>query len=195
MTDGGAPSPEDRPVRLFVAFELPVAVRDAIAATVQPWRERFAGARWVRPENFHVTVKFLGPVRPDLLGWVGERVETVAAAHRVIATSLTGLGAFPARRRARVLWMGLDDRAGGMAEIALALDEELAPEFSPESRTFTPHVTVARSDPPLVLPAESPAAPDRSFAVEGLAVFRSDLGNPGPRYEAIGRWNLRSDPL
>ena len=55
--------------------------------------------------------------------------------------------------RARVLWVGLDDRSGGMAGLALALDAAFAPAFPPEVRAFHPHLTVGRCDPPAHLPA------------------------------------------
>ena len=113
-----------------------------------------------------------------------------AASVRPFETKLTGLGAFPARGKARVLWVGLDDRGGRMAEVAHALDAALAKEFKPEARAFSPHLTIARSDPPLALPdgyAETPIEPV-AFRVDRISLFRSHLRRPAPRYEPLAEF-------
>jgi RNA 2',3'-cyclic 3'-phosphodiesterase len=175
-----------------VAIEIPDAVREAVAGAIAPWRDRFPNARWAPRENWHVTLKFLGRTFPRLAGWVGEQVAASAGDAVPFETELLGLGAFPSATRARVLWAGLDDRAGRMAEIALALDAALSREFTPEARPFRPHVTVARSRPPLGLPpafAETRVEPV-AFKVEHVTLFRSHLRRPAPRYEPLGAFRL-----
>ena len=73
-----------------------------------------------------------------------------------------------------------------------ALDEALRAEFPPERRAFTAHLTVARSDPPIALPAAFAEGEVRSepFRVSALVLYRSHLQRPAPRYEP-----LRSFPL
>ena len=187
MARDRASRPEARPLRLFVAITIPDAARDAIDEAIAPWRERFPKARWVPPENRHVTVKFLGSTWPRLFEWVVERVVGAAAGHAAFETRLDGLGSFPSPGRARVLWAGLDDADGRMAALAGAVDDALAKEFQPEKRAFTAHLTVARSDPPLHLPEEFAATPltSEGFAVDHLVLFRSHLQRPAPRYEVI----------
>lgn len=179
--------PAAKPLRLFVAIEVPDEACAAVAAAVAPWREAFPTARWVPPGNWHVTVKFLGSTWPRLAAWVPERVAEAAAACETFETRWTSLGSFPVKGKARVLWAGLDDRDGRMARIADALDTALAREFRPERRAFSPHVTVARSDPPLELSAafSETAVEPVAFRVEGLALFRSHLQRPAPRYERL----------
>src|SRR4029077_10587614 len=98
------------------------------------------------------TVKFLGQMVPRLGAWVGEHVGEAAASRAPVDTRLTGLGRFPERGRARVLWAGVDDPDGGLRAIAAALDASLAEEIRPETRPFAPHLTVARCDPALAVP-------------------------------------------
>src|SRR5207245_2826622 len=107
-------------------------------------------------------------------------------------TGIVGVGAFPSARRARVVWAGLDDRSGRMAGLALAIDAALAAEFRPETRPFQAHLTVARSDPPLELPETFGATPLESapFVVGRIVLFRSHLGRPAPRYEALREFRL-----
>ena len=184
--------PEARPIRLFVAVETPEEGKRAVARALGGWRDRFPKARWVPEENWHVTVKFVGWTYPRLLDWVRERVSTAAAGSAPFETRLTELGAFPSPRRARVLWAGLDDRAGAMAELALAMDASMAKEFKPEVRAFRPHLTVARSDPPLVMPDgfAGTAIEPVAFRVDHVTMFRSHLQRPAPRYEPLATFPL-----
>jgi RNA 2',3'-cyclic 3'-phosphodiesterase len=189
---GRASGAETRSLRLFVAIEMPPEAKRAVEDAIAPWRATFPAARWVPPENWHVTVKFLGQTWPRLRAWVGERIGEAAASCASFDTRLEGVGSFPTARRARVLWVGLDDRAGRMAELARALDVALAREFPVEQRAFTPHLTVARSDPPLAVPATfgtTPVDPAR-FRVDQVVLLRSHLRRPAPVYEPIQTFAL-----
>lgn len=186
--------PGARPHRLFVAIEIPPAAQVAVDEAVAPWREAFPRARWAPPENRHVTLKFLGPTYPRLLERVRTQAGEVAASCAAFDAGLTGLGAFPSRGRARVLWVGLDDDAGRVTALVDALDAALAADFPPESRSFHPHLTVARSDPPLALPeafAQTPVAPV-AWRVERLVLFESHLHRPAARYELLAVFPLRT---
>ncbi len=184
---------EARPLRLFVAFEIPEPVRELVGDAVAPIRELHPRARWVPAENQHVTLKFLGATWPRLLRWVTEAVEGVARASEPFSSRVEGLGAFPSWRRARVLWAALDDSQGRMSAIAAELERVLAAEFPPERRAFTPHLTVARFDPPVELGALSVRArtpASEPFRVDRIVLFRSHLRRPAPIYEAVDRFPL-----
>jgi len=188
-----ASRPQARPLRLFVAVDVPEAVRELVARALASWREAFPAARWVPPENWHVTVKFLGRTWPRLLPWVEERIEAVAAEHRPFRIRASGVGAFPSARRARVLWVGLDDPEGGLRSLARGLEVALEEAFAPERRGFTAHLTVARSDPPVALPEGFARTELRSepFQVRALVLYRSHLQRPAPRYEPLRTFPLR----
>jgi 2'-5' RNA ligase len=190
-----AARPEAKPLRLFVAVDLPEDVRELVDIGVAPLRERFPRARWVPTRNQHVTMKFLGTTWPCLLDRVVGAVGEVAVAHVPFETRVAELGAFPSTRRARVLWIGLEDPAGRLAAIASALDAALAREFPPETRAFTPHLTVARFDPPVRLEEDLGEAgvESRPFGIEWLTVYRSHLQRPAPVYEPIATFPLGED--
>jgi 2'-5' RNA ligase len=191
MARDRASRPEAKPLRLFVAFDVPPAVRDAAEASVAPWRDRFPRAKWVPKQNQHVTLKFLGATWPRLVPWVHGTVAAVARAHAPVPTRVLGLGAFPNARRARVLWVGLDDTASGLARIAAGLDEALSREFAPEKRGFTPHLTVARFDPPVELEGlEDVELVSEPFEIDRIVLYRSHLRRPAPVYEAMGTFAL-----
>ena len=185
-------SQDARPLRLFVAFEVPDDVQDAIDEAVAPLRDRFSDARWVPRENRHVTLRFLGATPPRLGGWIGRRITAVTRGVAPFETRTTSIGAFPGGRRGRVLWVGLDDTDGRQAALAEALGRALAREFPPEPRAFTPHCTVTRSDPPLRLAAADIDVALRpvAFTIDRVVLFRSHLRRPAPRYEPIASFPL-----
>lgn len=193
MARDRASRPEAKSLRLFVAVDVPGSVRDLVQEAIAPVRARYPRGRWVPKENQHVTVKFLGATWPRLVEWVHASVASVARSIEPFQTRVTGVGAFPSPRRARVLWAALDDAAGRLAGVAGALDEALTEEFEPEKRAFTAHLTVARFEPPVPLNDETlPDAAVRSevFAVDHLVLYRSHLRRPAPVYEPLGEFPL-----
>lgn len=193
MARDRASRPEAKPLRLFVAFDVPDAALDALERAEALLRERHPRARWVPRPNRHVTLKFLGPTWPRLLGWVREEVRTAAARAAPVPTHLTGLGAFPNARRARVLWAGLDDPGGRLGALASALDEALSREFAPEKRGFTAHLTIARFEPPVPLDGlEAAGIEGDPFVVDRIVLYRSHLRRPAPVYEPLEVFPLGS---
>ena len=192
MARDRASRPEARPLRLFVAVDVPPDVREDLAVQVAKLHERVAGGRWTPPENWHVTVAFLGRTWPRLLDWVREHVAAAASNSPPFATSVQGIGAFPSWRRARVLWAGLADEAGAFAAAAGTVQTELAKEFRPEERPFTPHLTIARLNPPAQVDRArvEDLAPSRVFEVEEFVLYRSHLRRPAPVYEPLARFAL-----
>jgi RNA 2',3'-cyclic 3'-phosphodiesterase len=187
MARDRASRPEAKSRRLFVAVEIPEEAQRAVDVAIAPWKEEMPQARWSPPENRHVTAKFLGAVWPRLIDTVFERVAAVAKGATAFRLTLVGLGRFPERGNARVLWAGLEDPTNGLAGLASALDAALAPDVAPETRPYHPHLTVARSNPPVAVPEgwiETWVSPI-SWTVERLVLFESHLQRPHARYEPV----------
>jgi 2'-5' RNA ligase len=175
-------------LRLFVAVEVPEAQKDsvqqAIASVVVP------GARWTSRESWHVTLKFLGATAEERLAEVTGVVEQAASTSQPARTSLQGLGAFPTFRRARVLWVALDDPAGVLAALARTLEAGFAQHgFPAEGRPWTPHLTVARLKVPAAVALEPGEIhlDEQPFEVEQVVLFRSHLKAGGAVYEPLAR--------
>ncbi len=190
-----AARPEAAPLRLFAAVAIPDRQRRDIAEAVEPLKERLPGGRWVAPANWHVTLKFMGRTWPRLVEWVKEACREAGAAIRPFRVGFQDLGVFPGLSKARVLWVGLEDREGSLAALARELDERLGREFPPEKRPFSAHLTVARFNPPAPFREHAgalkgikvDAAP---FRVGHLVLFRSHLSPRGARYEPVERFTL-----
>jgi 2'-5' RNA ligase len=139
-------------VRLFVALEIPPAVRENLAALIDELRAGDAAssknrARWVRPENLHVTLKFIGNVDAG-------KLDAIRTALAEVLSDAPGelrfraLGFFPNERRPRVLWVGVEG-SSNVAALAVEIDARLSKLGIPrETRDFSPHLTLARFDPP-----------------------------------------------
>jgi RNA 2',3'-cyclic 3'-phosphodiesterase len=186
-----AARPEAKPLRLFVAIEIPETAKDAVEEVFAPWREAFPKARWVPRENMHVTLKFLGRTWPRLTDWVPEQVEAAVADVSRFTARLRGVGSFPSAKRGRALWAGFDD-TDGIAALAAEIETALADEFPTEKRPFHPHLTVARSEPPLKLPAgySGTELESHEWEVDHVVLFRSHLRRPAPLYEPLARFRL-----
>ena len=179
-------------MRLFVGIDMPAAVKDEMAALIE--RLRMTGvpdAKWVPRDNLHVTLSFLGEVREE--GKIGATLaDAVASVHGPIPTALAGSGAFPLARRARVLWVGLEDGEGQLAALANTVATAVEPlGFPPEKRAWSAHLTLARFRVPANVSAlitePFPALP---FEVREVTLFRSRLSRPAPVYEPLQRLPL-----
>lgn len=186
----------DRPLRLFVAAEVPAPVKDEVEAATERFRISVRAARWTRPDAWHVTLKFLGSTWPRLVDEVRSAVAGAATdGGQPFETRVTEVGVFPNARRARVVWAGLEDPDGRFGSIAGDLDRRLEELFVPEGRAFTPHLTLARLTPPRNLGEFAPdlvgtRIDSARFRVGELVLYRSRLSPAGARYEPLERFPL-----
>jgi 2'-5' RNA ligase len=139
-------------VRLFVALEIPTEVRDRLRALITELRAADSSfsksqARWVRPENLHVTLKFIGHVDNGKLDAIRAALAEVRFGS-VVEMRFRGLGFFPNSKRPRVFWAGID-ASPNLAPLAGEIDARLKKLGIPsETKEFAPHLTLARFDPP-----------------------------------------------
>ena len=193
MVDDRAARTDEPAMRLFLAVDVPETAVLAVTAAIEPWRVAFPNVRWVRPENWHITLKFLGATAADSVPWVEEAVGGIVSTHHRVTVDVRGLGAFPSAERARVLWAGVDDAETALDALVTDLETGLAPVFREEIRRFHPHLTVARSEPPVRLPADYGDTPlaTEPFAIEQVVLYRSRLQAGATRYEQLGTFPLQ----
>lgn len=130
-------------MRLFVAMDIPEETRRAIRELISRLQPVARGAKWVRPEGIHITLKFIGWTEDDNLAQIKEHLSRVP--HRAaIPVAFRNFGFFPNERRPRVFFVGIDAGAE-LARLAADIESQLAPLKIPkEERAFTPHLTLAR---------------------------------------------------
>ena len=135
-------------IRSFIAIELTDEARGALARLQDRLEEIFPAntVRWTAPKNIHLTLHFLGGLRVDHVDQVRSTVRDVVATHTPCSLTLSNLGCFPNTRRPRIVWVGLS----GETQLLVALQRELGERlnraigFEPESRPYSPHLTIGR---------------------------------------------------
>jgi 2'-5' RNA ligase len=148
-------------MRCFVAVNLPGEIREEVGKFTASLKEIEGGVRWVRPENIHLTLKFLGNVDQDTLQELCAALDGALAGHLSFSLTVKGAGVFPPRGRPR------------------------------EKRPFTPHLTVGRARDPRRSGSLGPAIaanPEREWGqcvVDRVHLMRSELFPTGPRYSIL----------
>jgi len=132
-------------VRLFLAVFPPPASRALAARTIDALRRPNDGVSWVKEENLHYTMRFIGEVGEDGAKRVEQAADEAASGVAAFDAVLGDLGAFPSVRKARVIWIGLasggDALSGLAARLADALDRR---GWERERQKFQPHLTLGR---------------------------------------------------
>jgi 2'-5' RNA ligase len=134
-------------MRLFVALELPAAVRENLAALLKALRAVSPQTRWVRLKNLHVTLKFIGEVPETKLAAIRIALAGVRC-DQPVALDFRGFGFFPNEKRARVFWAGIE-ASPNLKTLAADIESVVEKLGIPsEQRPFSPHLTLARFEPP-----------------------------------------------
>lgn len=185
-------------MRLFVAIDPPAAERARIDRLARPLRELGMPIRWVAPEAYHLTLKFLGEVEQERTEELVEAMREAVSGEVPFDLELGGLGAAPSLARPKVVWIEIPGDPA-LARIQAGLEEAFAARgFPKEERPFRPHLTLgrvrrrSRADEltaigalALELDFSGPAFPVRS-----LALMESEQTDTGARYRVVFRLPL-----
>ena len=198
-----------KPWRMFIAIDLPPEVRERLARHINSVRQQVPDARasWTRPDNIHLTLKFLGDVElsriEELSNATAQAVNSLAPFEIVVRST----GVFPNERFPRVLWIGIEDTQAKLRELYSRLEEECARAGHPkEERPFRPHLTIARLrrspknarqavsrdlERSLIVAHQQTAFEPAEIVVSELLVIRSELGGQGSKYTVVSRHQLQ----
>jgi 2'-5' RNA ligase len=194
------------PSRCFVAVTLSpdtvLLLHDARMAFIDAAPE-WAGEKWVRPENLHLTLKFADALPDAAVEDVMRALRSACAEVAPFRLTLSDVRPVPSAERAQMLWSTIGGDTGPCAALALDIDRVLADGFHVpfDRRTFQPHITLARARTHRRAPAQAIAAAvariasgketDRFVSVLSVTLFSSTLGPGGPCYETLGTAPLR----
>ena len=190
-------------IRSFIAIELPETLKLELAElqarlkTADP-----GGVKWADPQGIHLTLKFLGNIAADRTGDIIRAMNEAARGIPPFQLTIGGLGVFPNPRRAQVAWVGLSGQVDKLARFQAQLEASLARlGFAPETRLFSPHLTLARLRPQ-ASPAERQSlgqliistrfASSYPIVVTAIKLMRSQLTRQGAIYSQIGSVELKS---
>jgi len=183
-------------MRLFVAVSLPSEIRDRLAAVQDQLRHVQADVSWVRTENIHVTMKFLGETEEKRLRRIRPALGEVALAGATFSLEVFGAGSFGGRVP-RVVWVGVRQGAQTLTQLAERIEVALARVgFAKERRAFTAHLTLGRvrsprnADALLVALQAFQTEPFGTFMATEFALMQSELHPAGSVYTVLERFAL-----
>ena len=180
--------------RVFCAIDLPRDLTQKLAIHIEQLKKE-TGVKngWTRPDNIHLTLRFLGNIPVADVRKLSQAAARAVKSLAPFKLTAEHCGAFPTHGPPRVLWIGITDSSAQLARLYERLDEECAAvDFPKETRPFHPHLTLARIRYPAN--ARAPGAahraldfPPSEFEVTELLVIRSELGKEGSKYTTVSR--------
>jgi 2'-5' RNA ligase len=180
--------------RLFLAVPLTEEARREVEAGLEPIARDLPG-RSVKPENWHLTLRFLGDTAPEQRDRLVRELEGTCLGP-AFSLEFGGLGAFPRAERARVLWLGVEQGATELTKLARSVESAAhRAGFAAETKPFRAHLTLNRIQPPrsvAALPAGRPRLAVQ-MQVHEVVLFRSHLGRGPTRYEDLARFPLATE--
>jgi RNA 2',3'-cyclic 3'-phosphodiesterase len=179
-------------IRTFVALEIPQTLREDIRNLQKNLLACGLKIRWVKPENMHLTLKFLGDVHPEKIDHICSVITVAVANCPVFQLIPSGVGCFPSVKRARILWVGVSGAFEWLKSLQASVENALEPlGFAAETRPYRGHLTIGR--------IKSHVAPknladalrsqqnfeSETFSVKHVALFQSVLQPSGPVYTRL----------
>ena len=188
-------------IRSFIAIELPQEIKAELTSLEEKLKVgKHPGVKWVDPVGIHLTLKFLGGVTPDKITEIVEAISRVAQDASPLTLEIGELGTFPSWQRPQVVWVGLTGEISKLAALQKNVDTALVPlGFSPESRSFTAHLTLARLRESVPtqerqrfgqLVASTRFEPSHAFEVDALSLMKSQLTPTGAIYSRLASIKL-----
>jgi 2'-5' RNA ligase len=179
-------------IRSFIAFELPAAVISLLDNIQQELKALRLKARWVRPQNIHLTLKFLGNIDPADIDVIGRAMVDAAGSCAPFTLTVGGIGFFPGIKRPRVIWVGLGGAKAELLDLQRRLEDRLATAgFPKEKRSFNAHLTLGRIRQAVNPTTLGQAIQDYSdlgnlkFSADRIILFKSDLKPSGAVYSHL----------
>jgi len=133
-------------VRSFIAIELPDELKlglNQLEAQLKSGKQ--PGVKWVNPYSIHLTLKFLGSIAVDRISQITKSMSEAVQGISPFHLEVKDLGVFPNLRRVQVVWVGISGEVDRLGQLQQRIESNLARlGFAPESRPFTPHLTLAR---------------------------------------------------
>lgn len=186
-------------MRCFVAINLHQNLLASLAKNASEFSLKVKSLRAVKPDNIHLTLKFLGEVKETDIESVKQALSAAAQGHSQFSLQVRGTGVFPDIRRPSVVWAGVDE-SKELAALWADIEKYLTDiGFAPESRRFSPHLTIARiKDPGAVVGLAELIHPHKesvfgTIDVAGFSLMKSVLKPEGPVYSVLADFYLNKD--
>ena len=195
-------------LRSFIAVEPDADVKDWFRSLREVLSAEYRGIRWVAPESFHLTLRFLGQVEPDRISIVLETMRSVTGGETPFSIRLGSSGVYGGARNPRVFWISLEsgDSLDRLIELQSRLEAGLEDVgFPVEDRPWSPHLTMGRRRNPRQ-PAQAEGwnelvkdsmaeYGELKLSIDKWTLFSSVLTPEGPLYDVLGAEALGQETL
>lgn len=133
------------PIRLFIAIELSQSIHDQLADLMTDLKKiNWKTAKWVRSENIHLTLKFLGDTEQNKIAFLKSSLAEACKDTKPFKLIVKGTGVFPSRKNPHVLWAGVAE-SDELSHLYIAVEGAMTTlGYKKEDRPFSPHLTLAR---------------------------------------------------
>ena len=179
-------------IRTFIAIELPEKIVSSISKVQEGIKAYGFKFRWVRPENIHLTLKFLGNIKEADTEKVGRAIFESVKEYTPISLTAKGIGVFPGIKRPRVVWVGITSQLDSLMGLQKTLEEKLgAIGFPRDNRPFKGHLTLGRVknkiDPKRFGDAlkELGGFESETFVADRIILYKSELKPTGAVYTKL----------
>ncbi len=178
--------------RAFIAVDLPETVQVFLAELQETIKSYEVPVKWVRPQNIHLTLKFLGDTDTAQTARIVAAMTLAARDCPGVSLTAKDIGVFPDLKRPRVVWAGVNGQLEILKNLQRTLDDHLADlGFPKDRRTFSAHLTMGRVKGKIVS-ARMKAAIDglkgsesEPFEVDRIVLFKSELRPTGAVYTQV----------
>ena len=184
-------------IRAFICFKLPKRIILSIRELQESIKDSGLKIRWVKAENIHLTIKFIGDISWSDIDDIGLAIKETAGDFAPLLLSAQGLGVFPNLKRPRVIWTGLSGQIEELIGLQKILDKKLRLiGFPKEKRPFKGHLTIGRVKGRLDSRKLSEFMnrfnkfETKQFSCDRIFLMQSELKPSGPIYT-----KLMSEPL
>ncbi|PIU50773.1 RNA 2',3'-cyclic phosphodiesterase [Candidatus Desantisbacteria bacterium CG07_land_8_20_14_0_80_39_15] len=186
-------------IRIFIAIELMQEIKENLRGIQEELKKANADVKWVKPENIHLTLKFMGSVPaqqiPEIAGELKSglvRMDPLGTGFGFFSVEIAKVGSFPEKGKPRVIWAGVESGSEDVIRLQGKVEDSLKKfNFPGEDREYTPHLTVGRVKGPEnikvlqeLLGVKSSVQFGRML-VEDVSIIRSDLKPDGPVYTTL----------
>jgi 2'-5' RNA ligase len=178
--------------RLFIAVPLPDQIRSVLRERCGRLKRELPFQKWVHPDDYHITLKFLGDTSSDTAERMKQTLQDVSAGFPSFELSTERLGIFGPSEAPSILWANVSGDLKRLAGLQQQVEDAAAAlGFDREARAYRPHITLARRyqgqqkfQRSELEKMDTSLEIRQSWTVNRMALYRSHLGKE-PMYEAI----------
>ena len=183
-------------IRTFIALDTPETVTKVALSLQSSVKVNPKAVRWVRKENIHITLRYIGPTAPGEVEKINRLLSEIVGQNSDLSLNVSGAGCFPKKERPRILWLGVD---GDEAELKLLVEminsemDQLG--YPQEERNYSPHISIGRIRYPQKVTPDvtdflSAEYDPISWNIPKIIFYQSELLPSGAIYSILGTHNL-----